>query len=72
MAALTSLQDPVIVHETGLCVWQSGHRPVLDFKTSGSFLQGLLLLPCFKTLSHDKSGLGQQTHRRKDTVSVRL
>lgn len=36
------MQDPAIAHETGLCVWQSGHKPVLDFKTSGSFLEGAI------------------------------
>lgn len=29
-----------MIHESGLCVWQSGHQPRLDFKTSGSFLAG--------------------------------
>ena len=33
-------QDPAVIKETGLCVWKSGPKPILDFKTSGSFLQG--------------------------------
>ncbi len=37
-------QDPVIIHETGLCVWRSGPRPVLDFKVNPSFLRNKLAL----------------------------
>jgi len=25
-------QDPAVIRETGLCVWRSGSKPVLDFK----------------------------------------
>jgi hypothetical protein len=25
-------QDPAVIRETGLCVWRSGPKPVLDFK----------------------------------------
>ncbi|MDD4872310.1 MAG: adenylyltransferase/cytidyltransferase family protein [Kiritimatiellae bacterium] len=32
-------QDPVIIHETGLCVWHSGKKPVLEFKVNPSFLR---------------------------------
>eukprot|EP00775_Hariotina_reticulata_P012384 gene12384-12518_t len=37
-------QDPAIIKETGLCVWHSGARPALDFKTPGQFLQGKMAL----------------------------
>ncbi len=33
-------QDPAVIRETGLCVWRSGERPVLDFKHNGDFLTG--------------------------------
>lgn len=33
-----------MIRETGLCVWQSGPRPVLDFKTRGAFLLGRMAL----------------------------
>jgi hypothetical protein len=33
-----------VIKETGLCVWHSGATPQLDFKTSGSFLQGTMAL----------------------------
>lgn len=37
-------QDPAVVQETGLCVWKSGARPVLDFKINPSFLSGLMAI----------------------------
>lgn len=37
-------QDPAVIAETGLCSWVSGHRPVLDMKTSGEFLRGHMAL----------------------------
>lgn len=37
-------QDPAIIAETGLCVWRSGQRPVLEVKTGGEFLTGHLAL----------------------------
>ncbi len=37
-------QDAAIVDETGVCVWQSGDLPALDFKRSGSFLKGKMAL----------------------------
>ncbi len=37
-------QDPAIITETGLCVWKSGPRPVLEFKHSGDFLRGRMAL----------------------------
>jgi cytidyltransferase-like protein len=37
-------QDPAVIAETGLCVWKSGHRPDLEFKTSGNWLVGKMAL----------------------------
>lgn len=37
-------QDPAVIHETGCCVWHSGPRPVLEFKTNGAMLRGLMAL----------------------------
>lgn len=37
-------QDPAAIKETGLCVWRSGPRPVLDFKSGGEFLRGRMAL----------------------------
>lgn len=42
-------QDPAIIHETGLCVWESGTMPSLYMKKSGDFLRGrMALLYCEK------------------------
>lgn len=35
-------QDPAVILETGLCVWRSGPRPVLDFKVNPDFLMGFM------------------------------
>ena len=35
-------QDPAVVEETGVCVWESGERPVLRFKSGGGWLRGLM------------------------------
>lgn len=37
-------QDPAVIRETGLCVWRSGHSPVLDFKHNGDFLTGRMAI----------------------------
>lgn len=37
-------QDPAVIRETGLCVWRSGHKPVLDFKQNGDFLNGRMAI----------------------------
>jgi mevalonate kinase len=37
-------QDPVIIHETGLCCWASGPRPALIVKDGGDWLAGKLAL----------------------------
>ena len=37
-------QDPVVIDETGLCVWRSGPKPVLDIKVNPAFLHGKMAL----------------------------
>ena len=37
-------QDPAVIKETGLCVWKSGQKPELEFKTTGNFLAGKMAL----------------------------
>ena len=37
-------QDPAVIMETGLCVWRSGERPVLEAKINPSFLSGRMAL----------------------------
>ena len=49
-------QDPAIIRETGLCVWRSGQRPVLDFKRNGDFLSGCLAI-LWTGQSHDTPGV---------------
>jgi len=49
-------QDPAVIRETGLCVWRSGQRPVLDFKHNGDFLTGLMAILWTGT-EHDTPGI---------------
>jgi cytidyltransferase-like protein len=49
-------QDPAVIAETGLCVWRSGKRPVLDVKTSGEILRGRMALLWTGT-PHDTPGM---------------
>ncbi len=37
-------QDPAVIRETGLCAWQSGDLPVLDFKRNGDMLAGKMAI----------------------------
>ena len=37
-------QDPAVISEGGLCVWQSGPKPALEIKHHGAFLQGRMAL----------------------------
>jgi galactokinase/mevalonate kinase-like predicted kinase len=37
-------QDPAIIAETGLCVWRSGKKPVLDMKANPDWLNGKMLI----------------------------
>lgn len=49
-------QDPAVIRETGLCVWRSGQRPVLDFKHNGDFLTGMMAIHWTGT-QHDTPGV---------------
>jgi cytidyltransferase-like protein len=49
-------QDPAVIRETGLCVWRSGEKPVLDFKHNGDFLSGRMAILWTGT-SHDTPGV---------------
>lgn len=49
-------QDPAVIAETGLCVWRSGPRPVLEVKSNGEFLHGRMAL-YWTGASHDTPGI---------------
>jgi len=49
-------QDPAVIRESGLCVWRSGHKPVLDFKHNGDFLTGLMAI-LWTGKPHDTPGV---------------
>lgn len=49
-------QDPAVIRETGLCVWRSGPRPVLDFKRNGDFLAARLAV-FWTGCQHDTPGV---------------
>ncbi|HUU85093.1 MAG TPA: adenylyltransferase/cytidyltransferase family protein [Phycisphaerae bacterium] len=46
-------QDPAVIVETGLCVWRSGYRPVLECKCPGRWLAGLMAIR--KTEGHHRT-----------------
>jgi len=48
-------QDPAVIRESGLCVWQSGARPRLDLKRDPSFLKGHMAL-LWTGSQHDTPG----------------
>jgi len=53
-------QDPAVIRETGVCVWQSGPLPMLDFKRNGEFLRGRMAL--YNTnIPHNTPGLADGT-----------
>jgi cytidyltransferase-like protein len=37
-------QDPAVIKETGLCVWRSGMKPVLEVKYNPDWLKGLMAI----------------------------
>ena len=45
-------QDPAIIHETGLCVWNSGVKPELYLKRNCNMLKGLMAIN-FSNDNHD-------------------
>ena len=52
-------QDPAVIRETGLCVWRSGKKPSLEFKTDGTMLQGKMAL-WWSGKSHDTPSMANQ------------
>ncbi len=52
-------QDPAVIRETGLCVWRSGPKPVLDFKHNGDFLNGRMAI-YWTGLQHDTPGVANR------------
>jgi cytidyltransferase-like protein len=48
-------QDPAIIRETGVCVWRSGEKPVLEFKRNGDFLRGHMAVH-YTDIPHDTPG----------------
>lgn len=70
-------QDPAIIRETGLCVWRSGHHPVLDFKHNGDFLSGRMAIywtgsphntPAVAELPRDFDRIAQSARIARDGV----
>lgn len=45
-------QDPAIIRETGVCVWRSGEKPVIEFKRNGDFLRGYMAIH-YTDIPHD-------------------
>ena len=60
-------QDPAVIRETGLCVWRSGPKPVLDCKHNGDFLAGRLAI-FWTGLQHDTPGVADLP-RDYDTIA---
>lgn len=60
-------QDPAILTETGLCVWKSGPRPVLDLKANPDWLKGKMLL-YWTGKSHHTPGLTDMKRNYTDIV----
>jgi len=59
-------QDPAVIRETGLCVWRSGPKPSLEFKTDGTMLNGLMAL-WWTGSPHDTPGMVEQ---RRDYEAI--
>ncbi len=68
----TGWQDPAVIAETGACVWKSGQYPALDFKNTGSFLQGRMAV--FDTrIHHNTPGLARlERNFRKIAKAARI
>lgn len=70
-------QDPAVIRETGLCVWRSGHKPSLEFKSDGAMLGGLMALwwsghphdtPAMADQKRDYAGIGEASHIAREGV----
>ncbi len=53
-------QDPAVIRETGVCVWRSGEKPILDFKRNGDFLLGRMAI-LWTGKGHDTPGAADNT-----------
>jgi len=49
-------QDAAVIQQTGLCVWKSGRKPVLDMQVDADWLRGHLALK-WTGKEHDTKGL---------------
>jgi len=70
-------QDPAVIRESGVCVWRSGHTPILDFKHNGDFLHGLMAIhwtgkphhcPDFADLPRDYQQIAQAARTARQAV----
>lgn len=52
-------QDPAIIQETGLCVWRSGQKPVLQLKRNGGILKGLMAIN-YTNQEHDTPNIAKR------------
>ncbi|MEI6323415.1 MAG: adenylyltransferase/cytidyltransferase family protein [bacterium] len=59
-------QDPAVIQETGLCIWRSGAKPSLEFKSDGSMLKGCMAL-WWSGNSHDTPAMADQN---RDYASI--
>lgn len=68
LASGAGWQDPAIIRETGLCVWRSGPKPVLEIKTRGEFLVGRMGL-LWTGKPHDTAALAD---RERDFEEIQV
>jgi hypothetical protein len=61
-------QDPAVIRETGVCVWKSGPKPVLEFKRNGDFLKGKMAI-LWTGKEHDTPGV-VDTPRDFDRIAL--
>ena len=59
-------QDPAVIIETGLCVWRSGPRPVLDMKVNPDWLLGRMAI-FWTNIPHDTAALAV---KRRDYTRI--
>ena len=70
-------QDPAVIRETGLCIWRSGTKPSLEFKTDGTMVRGLMALwwsgkphdtPAMADQNRDYAAIGAASHLAREGV----
>jgi cytidyltransferase-like protein len=61
-------QDPAVIRETGLCVWRSGRKPSLEFKTDGDMVRGKMAL-WWSGKPHDTPSMSDQK-RNYDAIAA--